>query len=103
MRTLGKIAATLGVIGAIAVGSAAPAAAWYRLSSSLLPSSLWLLPSSLLPPALLRLSPLLPSSLLPSSLLVLERSFLTLHRGNSERQRRIGLILLSRSTKVAFE
>jgi len=29
MRTLGKIAATLGVIGAIAVGSAAPAAAWY--------------------------------------------------------------------------
>jgi len=29
MRTLGKIAATLAVIGAIAVGSAAPAAAWY--------------------------------------------------------------------------
>ena len=29
MRTLGKIAATLGVIGAIAVGSAAPATAWY--------------------------------------------------------------------------
>jgi hypothetical protein len=29
MRTLGKIAATLSVIGAIAVGSAAPAAAWY--------------------------------------------------------------------------
>jgi hypothetical protein len=29
MRTLGKIAATLGVIGAIAVGSAVPAAAWY--------------------------------------------------------------------------
>jgi hypothetical protein len=29
MRTLAKIAATLGVIGAIAVGSAAPAAAWY--------------------------------------------------------------------------
>ena len=29
MRTLGKIAATLGVVGAIAVGSAAPAAAWY--------------------------------------------------------------------------
>jgi hypothetical protein len=29
MRTLGKIAATVGVIGAIAVGSAAPAAAWY--------------------------------------------------------------------------
>jgi hypothetical protein len=29
MRTLGKIAATLGVIGAIAVGSAAPAAAYY--------------------------------------------------------------------------
>jgi hypothetical protein len=29
MRTLGKIAATLGVLGAIAVGSAAPAAAWY--------------------------------------------------------------------------
>ena len=29
MRTLGKIAATLGVIGAIAVGSSVPAAAWY--------------------------------------------------------------------------
>ena len=29
MRTLAKIAATLGVIGAIAVGSAVPAAAWY--------------------------------------------------------------------------
>jgi hypothetical protein len=29
MRTLGKIAATLGVIGAIAVGSVTPAAAWY--------------------------------------------------------------------------
>ncbi len=29
MRTLGKIAATLGVIGAIAVSSAVPAAAWY--------------------------------------------------------------------------
>jgi Foot protein 3 len=29
VRTLGKIAATLGVIGAIAVGSVVPAAAWY--------------------------------------------------------------------------
>jgi hypothetical protein len=29
MRTLGKIAATLGFIGAIAVGSVVPAAAWY--------------------------------------------------------------------------
>ena len=29
MRTLGKIAATLGVIGAIAVGGVVPAAAWY--------------------------------------------------------------------------
>jgi hypothetical protein len=29
MRTLGKIAATVGVIGAIAVGSVVPAAAWY--------------------------------------------------------------------------
>ena len=29
MRALGKIAATLGVIGAMAVGSVAPAAAWY--------------------------------------------------------------------------
>jgi hypothetical protein len=29
MRTLAKIAAILGVIGAIAVGSAVPAAAWY--------------------------------------------------------------------------
>jgi hypothetical protein len=29
MPTLVKIAATLGVIGAIAVASAAPAAAWY--------------------------------------------------------------------------
>jgi hypothetical protein len=29
MRTLGKIAATLGVVGAIAVGSTVPAAAWY--------------------------------------------------------------------------
>jgi hypothetical protein len=29
MRTLTTIAATLGVIGAIAVGSAVPAAAWY--------------------------------------------------------------------------
>ena len=29
MQTLGKIAATVGVVGAIAVGSAAPAAAWY--------------------------------------------------------------------------
>jgi hypothetical protein len=29
MRTLATIVATLGVVGAIAVGSAAPAAAWY--------------------------------------------------------------------------
>jgi hypothetical protein len=29
MRTLGKIAATLGVVGAIVASSAAPAAAWY--------------------------------------------------------------------------
>jgi hypothetical protein len=29
MRTLGKITATLGVIGALAVGSVVPAAAWY--------------------------------------------------------------------------
>ena len=29
MRTLAKIAATLGVIGAIAVSSTVPAAAWY--------------------------------------------------------------------------
>jgi len=29
VRTLGKIAATLGVIGAMAVGSVVPAAAWY--------------------------------------------------------------------------
>ena len=29
MRTVTKIAATLGVIGAIAVGSVVPAAAWY--------------------------------------------------------------------------
>jgi hypothetical protein len=29
MRTLAKIAATLGVVGAIAVGSVVPAAAWY--------------------------------------------------------------------------
>jgi len=29
MRTLGKIAATLGVIGVIAASSAVPAAAWY--------------------------------------------------------------------------
>ena len=29
MRTLTTIAATLGLIGAIAVGSAVPAAAWY--------------------------------------------------------------------------
>jgi hypothetical protein len=29
MRTLGKIAATLGFIGAIAVGSVVPAGAWY--------------------------------------------------------------------------
>jgi hypothetical protein len=29
MRTITKIAATLGVIGAIAVGSVVPAAAWY--------------------------------------------------------------------------
>jgi hypothetical protein len=29
MQTLGKIAATVGVLGAIVVGSAAPAAAWY--------------------------------------------------------------------------
>jgi hypothetical protein len=29
MRTIAKIAATLGVIGAIAVGSVVPAAAWY--------------------------------------------------------------------------
>jgi hypothetical protein len=30
MRTLGKIAATLGVIGAIAVGSAVPASAYHH-------------------------------------------------------------------------
>ena len=29
MRTLGKIAATLGVVGAIAASSTVPAAAWY--------------------------------------------------------------------------
>ena len=29
MRTLAKVAATLGVIGAIAASSAVPAAAWY--------------------------------------------------------------------------
>ena len=29
MRVLGKIAATLGVIGTMAVGSVVPAAAWY--------------------------------------------------------------------------
>ena len=29
MRALGKIAATLGVIGAMAVGSVVPAAAWH--------------------------------------------------------------------------
>jgi hypothetical protein len=29
MRTLGKIAATLGVVGAIVASSAIPAAAWY--------------------------------------------------------------------------
>jgi len=29
MRTLGKIAATLGVVGAIATDSTVPAAAWY--------------------------------------------------------------------------
>jgi hypothetical protein len=29
MRTLGKIAATLGVVGAIVASSAVPAAAWY--------------------------------------------------------------------------
>jgi hypothetical protein len=29
MRALGKIAATLSVVGAIAVGNAVPAAAWY--------------------------------------------------------------------------
>ena len=29
MRTLAKIAATLGVVGAIAAGSTVPAAAWY--------------------------------------------------------------------------
>src|SRR5262249_42891968 len=47
-----------------------------RLSSSV-PSSLWLLPSSLPSPSLLRLSPLLPSSLPPSlpAPLVLARRF----------------------------
>jgi hypothetical protein len=29
MRTLGKIVTTLSVVGSIAIGSAAPAAAWY--------------------------------------------------------------------------
>ena len=33
MRALGKIAATLGVIGAMAIGSVAPAAAWYGYDS----------------------------------------------------------------------
>ena len=33
MRTLAKIAATLGVVGAIAVGSVVPAAAWYGYGS----------------------------------------------------------------------
>ena len=55
--------------------------------SSLLPSSLWLLPS----PSLIRLSPLLPSSLPPPSLLVLARSSLTVHRCN-ERDYVLGLI-----------
>src|SRR5215470_10402486 len=57
-----------------------------RLSSSVLPSSLWVLPS----PSPLRLSPLLPSSLLPPSLLVLARSFLALHRCSGERQLSVG-------------
>src|SRR5436190_24031860 len=59
-----------------------------RLSSSLLPSSLRLLP--LPSPSLLRLPPQLPSSLPPSLLapLVLARSFFSrLHRCSGERRR----------------
>jgi hypothetical protein len=33
MRVLGKIASTLGVIGAMAVGSVVPAAAWYATAT----------------------------------------------------------------------
>ena len=33
MRTLGKIAATLGVVGTIVASSAVPAAAWYGYRS----------------------------------------------------------------------
>src|SRR6516225_4184031 len=46
-----------------------------RLSSSVLPPSLWLLPSSLPSPALLRLLPLLPSSSSPSLLVLARNSF----------------------------
>src|SRR5215472_11349144 len=75
-----------------------------RLSSSLLPSSLWLLPSSLPSPALLRLLPLLPSSSSPSLLEPLVRViFSALHRCSSERQLCVGLILLLRSDDLAFE
>jgi len=63
MRTLGKIAVTLGVIGAIAASSTVPAV---RLSSSsLLPSSLLRLSSSLLPSSLLCLLGLRSRTLLP--------------------------------------
>src|SRR6516162_9903269 len=56
----------------------------WLLFSSVLPSSLWLLP--LLSPSLLRLLPVLPSLLAPLAPLVLARSFLTLHRCSDERQ-----------------
>src|SRR6516165_11940568 len=58
------------------------------LFSSVLPSSLWLLP--LLSTSLLRLLPVLPSLLAPLAPLVLARSFLTLHRCSCERQPYVG-------------
>ena len=48
MRTLGKIAATLGVIGAIAASSTVPAAAWYGYHHRYYHHRYYGLPSSLL-------------------------------------------------------
>ena len=98
MRTLGRIAATLGVIGAIAVGGAVPSRGLVRLlSSSVLPSSLWLLPVP--SPSLLRLLPVSPSSLLPSSLLPSLLVPLVLARSFELRLRKCSLVERKKATR----
>ena len=74
MRTLGKIAATLGVVGTIVASSAAPAAAWYGYHHRYYHHHYGYYHrhhyGELSSPALLRLSSLLSSPSLPAPLVL---------------------------------